>query len=518
MSITPIYGMNSYSYATPPSNSSSNSNVNTPAVVPEPEFSVTIVSNFKTGETPYVTVRAEAVDYTVHQVAMGTLALELQKVGFDVVSNNPWNVQSPVNTVNQSIYISAKQTVKYTTLRTIYYITQSCLKKVFQKHAKVAPLTKNNIAKLIDDQISPPSNTRLLSVKETNDLKELLNELIKKDKDALTQQQRILEAISEKQHFNSKKTKAYNPFLLALGAMTISSMASAAMLLEHHSAPIKPLFTPSVPYTPATSVTPLSQPPAGTPPASSGLANIAKNAVYGAATIIGLPNVNTSSSSFPSGSVGSGTTSPTNHSSSPTNKAPVLAGPTVIAPPATPSVQQPAVTPVASLTVVSTAPTASSAIHGVPLPQSSIMPLPKPVHVSNNSVNSANGSTTSLQQSTLPLASANAITQPFMLKVKPSVIDNVQKLLLVMNKTEALEIKIVTYRYTSGKGCAAKIKHFLFRIWNAIKALFGKSEWQLARKIMVKHILHHKLTSPQNAGALANKFLMQVNNVNKNIA
>lgn len=57
-----------------------------------------------------------------------------------------------------------------------------------------------------------------------------------------------------------------------------------------------------------------------------------------------------------------------------------------------------------------------------------------------------------------------------------------------INEVEQREIAARVRTYVVGKGCLGKIQYLLNRIWNAIKAIFGRSDWQIAQKIIVKNL------------------------------
>lgn len=46
------------------------------------------------------------------------------------------------------------------------------------------------------------------------------------------------------------------------------------------------------------------------------------------------------------------------------------------------------------------------------------------------------------------------------------------------------QIEACIIGYTPSKSCSDKCKAVFYRIWNAIKHIFGKSDWQLARKAL----------------------------------
>lgn len=83
------------------------------------------------------------------------------------------------------------------------------------------------------------------------------------------------------------------------------------------------------------------------------------------------------------------------------------------------------------------------------------------------------------------------------------------KLNAVMSPKDKLEIYITVKNYVPNRGFFARIRHLLFRIWNAIKAIFGKSDWQTVRKTVTKTIINHKITDANKAGSLAERFLVQ---------
>lgn len=43
-------------------------------------------------------------------------------------------------------------------------------------------------------------------------------------------------------------------------------------------------------------------------------------------------------------------------------------------------------------------------------------------------------------------------------------------------------------RYSNGEGLSQKIQYYIHRICNAVKSVFGKSDWQLAEKAIANHV------------------------------
>lgn len=63
-----------------------------------------------------------------------------------------------------------------------------------------------------------------------------------------------------------------------------------------------------------------------------------------------------------------------------------------------------------------------------------------------------------------------------------------QMQLSVMKSEDALVVKTCVARYTCKEGINEKVKYLFHRVCNAIKSVFGQSDWQKAERVISNHI------------------------------
>lgn len=88
--------------------------------------------------------------------------------------------------------------------------------------------------------------------------------------------------------------------------------------------------------------------------------------------------------------------------------------------------------------------------------------------------------------------------------------DTFAKLKAIMTKNDVVAITAAVRKYIPAKSCCAKVRQLFFKIWDAIKSIFGKSEWQIALKTVIKAIMNFKITDASKADALATNYLVHL--------